>query len=145
MSASSTEYPTRSFSERPVPLASPATSVFSSNWESVSGCSPVSSIVPGGEGTAGGAVWFATGNSAMAFGVIYMLLAYGPDLLLHVVDHREEHGDEPDGCRPNRDDPDRGEDAEHQREDHLHAGFRCRFFCALAPLGAKRLGVDTQR
>src|SRR6185295_3062463 len=112
MIASITEYDTRSFSESPVPLDSPATSVFSNNWERVSGCSPVSSIEFGGDGT-DGATPLATGNSAMAFSVIYMLLAYAPDLLLHVVDHREEHGDEPDGRRPNRDDPDRRKDAEH--------------------------------
>ena len=46
---------------------------------------------------------------------------------------------------PMRHDPDRREDAEHQREHHLHAGLGGRFFRALAPLGAQRLRVHAQR
>src|SRR3954468_9302514 len=68
MSASSTEYGTRSFSASEVPLDSPETSVFNNSWASESGCSPVSSMEVGGGGGATARV--DKGDSARATGVI---------------------------------------------------------------------------
>ena len=46
----------------------------------------------------------------------------------------QQHGDEPDRRRADGHDPDRREDAEDQREHHLHAGLGRRFLGALAAL-----------
>src|SRR3954447_12491075 len=69
MSASRTEYGTRSFSASEVPLASPETSVFNNSWASESGCSPVSSMEVGGGGGATARVDKGR-DSARATGVI---------------------------------------------------------------------------
>src|SRR3989442_104921 len=65
--------------------------------------------------------------------------------MLHVLLERHEDLDELDRGRSDRDDPDRGEDAEHQREHHLDAGFGGGLFGTLPPLRAQRLRMDAQR
>ena len=52
--------------------------------------------------------------------------------------------DELDRRRADRDDPNRREDAEDEREDHLHAGLRGRLLGPLLALGPQRVRLDAQ-
>src|SRR5207247_10635272 len=65
--------------------------------------------------------------------------------LFRVLNHREEHLHESDGGRADRDDPDRRENAQHEREHHLDARLRGRFFGALTPFGPQRVRIDPPR
>src|SRR5439155_24189373 len=65
--------------------------------------------------------------------------------LFRVLNHREEHLHESDGGRADGDDPDRRENAQHEREHHLDARLRGRFFGALTPFGPQRVRIDPQR
>ena len=82
---------------------------------------------------------------AAVSGVTSLVQVVVSSVLLDVLGEREEHLHELDRGRPDGHDPDRREDAEHQREHHLHAGLRGRFLRPLPALRPQRLRVHAQR
>src|SRR5687768_2034392 len=105
-------YDRRMRSANSMPLASPPWSDFTSSDVNVSRDSPLSFMVSGCSGASTSAV----SNSC----AIAMLIEHGL-LLPHVVLYRAQHLHEAYRRRPDRHDPDGGEDAQHEREHHLHA------------------------
>src|SRR5262245_50311751 len=134
------------------PLDSPPNSVLMISCSTWSTARPVSSMV---RGTVGAPAAFAFGASvnsvAVAVTLIFLPAAARSrsrrwfDAPCSLFGHRDENLDELDRGRADRDDPDRREDAEHERKHHLHAGFRRGFFRALATLGPHGVGVHPQR
>src|SRR5688500_3825177 len=123
-------YDRRIRSARSMPLASPPCSDLTISDVSVSRDSPLSCMVSGCSGASTSAV----SNSC----AIAMLIDEGL-LLLDVLGDGHQHLHELDRRRPDCHDPDRGEDAQHEREHHLHTRFCGCLLCALPPFGPQRL------
>src|SRR3990170_5340408 len=129
-------YDRRMLSARSMPLASPPCSDLTSNDISVSRDSPLSWIVSGCSGAS---------TSAVSNSCAIAMLIETVSLLLHVVADGSQHLHELDRRRADRHDPDGGEDAQHEREHHLHARFCRGLFRALPPLGPQRIGEHAKR